>query len=171
MVLPGDNNLPECPGCGRFFKRISNQTYCQECGDELGVPVVEDTSQEDLIRALSERTGIAPERIVQVVRSVAPEGEGGFLGEEVPVDGLNPTCEVCGKRPGVGFSKLCIPCATERYQSLGKAAESVQERARRVLGRQMRSTASLRATMSEKRARTASSRINTSGGQKLKKYG
>jgi hypothetical protein len=169
MAMPGENNLPECPGCGRFFKRISDQTYCQECGDELGVPEAQDNTQEDLIRALAERTGIAPERIVQVVGTTTTT-EGGFLGEEAPVEGVNPTCEVCQRRPGVGVSKLCIPCATERYKSLGKAAESVQERAIGVLDRRMRSATSLREAMSEKRARTASSRINTSGGQTLKKY-
>ena len=157
--------MAHCPDCGRLFLRKPGMDVCSRClpYNEAPPSVSSPQEKESLVHALSERLGLRPEAILEAMRDTEPD----WVPEELePV-----TCTLCGQRPALEGSEFCLECRMTRYRSIGDAAQAVKSRGEQApQPMASKSPSRVRDALAEKRARTAASRIDTTGGQALKRY-
>lgn len=164
-MLLEELDLARCEECGKLFGKESGKRLCLECAPPL--PTVPgdarralEPGERAMIKEFAKLSGFSPAVIEEQVRALPSRGsvlEGG------------PACVRCQTRPPMTDNDLCVYCQLDLYRTLGDAAEDLFDRME-VLEPESTGPASVISAYEQKRRRTATSHINPSGGQWLKKY-
>ena len=159
-----DSDMRRCKECNKLFRAISTETRCHECrGEEVPSASLDaklDATVEALAFDIAQLTGIHQSVLIENLQGGMP-----------PHEDLSPedTCEHCSRKRKLANSDLCLNCRLELLHDVNGAAKAVHKD---LLKHQVKQNtiASLRQTLEEKRARTATSHINLVAAKKLKKY-
>jgi hypothetical protein len=164
-VLLKELDLTRCEECGKLFAKEPGKRLCLECAPPP--PTGHDDTRRALepgeramIKEFAKLSGFSREVIEEQVRALPGRGsvlEGG------------PACVRCQTRPPMADNDLCVYCQLDLYRTLGDAAEDLFDRME-VLEPESTGPASVISAYEQKRRRTATSHINPSGAQWLKKY-
>lgn len=139
--------MTHCRQCGKIIALDAEARLCGECRGEKAAAA-------------------APEFVPREVRKTmqAAPALGAYLG-------ANALCTECGRRPPLKDGPLCLQCRVEALHELRLAADEAYDH---VLDEEdefeVEPPRSVGQVLEEKRARTATSRINPVGPQKIKNY-
>jgi hypothetical protein len=151
MSAHESRGIAHCRQCGKIIALEAKGGLCGECrGEYAAVP--------------PEPSGFVPHE----VRKAAHEAPalGAYLG-------TGTLCEECGRRPPLRDGTLCLQCRIEALHELREAAEETFERILDVEEDgyfEEEPPRTVAQVLEEKRARTATSRINPVGPQQIKNY-
>lgn len=150
-------DLMRCPRCGRLFGKEPGKTHCLQCSGG---------AEEGPSTAAKKKFAITQSALyfgmpLDVVREAA-----GDATDADPKPAASHSCVRCGERDSVEGSDFCINCSLDLHQEFGQAALELFSTVGS--GEVRAANMSLLATVEDKRARTATSRINPVGTPRIK---
>ena len=137
-VFLEDLDIAQCEECGKLFRLVPGRKCCSACMQEMG---------------------LAP--------PVVQEAPFEHSRQETEEEPSGPPCVRCRLRPIVEDTEFCLYCHIDLYSSLGEAASGLFQRVE-VIEEAKDMAPNIMATLEDKRARTATSRINVVGARRLK---
>jgi hypothetical protein len=158
-MLLTDLDIAQCAECGKLFQLEPGRKLCRECSGEAARPMAEPKPLAPVFFPGSRGAG-DPTR-TETLRGV---------GELPPVTAKRPQirqCVRCNARRTLGDSDFCLHCHVDLHHSLGDAANDLLTSFEFLDERALGPSAVL-AAYEEKRARTATSRINPSGARRVR---
>ncbi len=157
MPTLDDLNLMRCPRCGKLFGKEPSKRQCRQCS---GAPdaAAEESSKRFVMNQSALHFGLPLELIEAAVQKTARQQKG------IP-ETVDP-CVRCGEREAVEGRDLCVNCNLDLHHRFGMAARDLFGR----FGVQSEPSRgpSVAAALEDKRARTATSRINPVGMPRIK---
>ena len=172
-----DLGIGRCERCGRLFQAAPRRVLCRACQglssrvreqglslapEAAGTPAQERRHVELQARELADDicvlTGLSQEAVEQAFRERLPH--------EPPAPGER-RCVRCQKRRTLPDSEFCLYCKVELYSAFGDASADLFQRLELVESEPGEATSVISA-LEQKRARTASSRINLVGARPVK---
>lgn len=168
MTPTWDNAIRRCGRCNKLMRREETRSLCQECAKdarETGevARLDPDISIARKIARLQAELELGGESRPNFIRHRIP---GELAGDNIPTAVPGTACVKCGA-PTLPGSTYCLGCHAGVFRTLGEAVADLHQRIGQV--RETRPGMSgVSAELEEKRGRTATSRINPSGGPRLK---
>lgn len=153
MAAPEESRISTCTSCGRLFGGKDGTALCDRCA---GTGAVQSEPAE---RRNSAGTLTPPPAVPKAAAIVNEERMGGNIGR--------PLCVRCKKRPASENTEVCLHCSLDLHKRLGSAASEVASRVEFAVASGPHPT-NVVVALQEKRARTATSRIDPIGPKRLK---
>lgn len=134
-----DLDIAQCEECGRLFRLQPGRKWCSACMLEKGLEAPSEPVAE-------------PARLTQEEEEASPE----------------PPCVRCRIRPAVEETEFCLYCHIDLYSALGDAASGLFQRVEVLEEEEKETSLNVLSILEDKRARTATSRINVVGARRVK---